>query len=976
MNNLNGNEKLYMNRIIKLISPITCQTFKIELNGEEEEMRELLGTILEINPKSIKGLRDSFNNYYTISSAVKNPLLNTDPYNYYTVVIKGNGQNNNLKYIKYPSLNLASRDQMSNSQINYEKNFENKTMNFLEEDDNYYTQNDMKYKTKDFLDFSTELYKRNYIDKILKKRLKKLIKENNQEVISLIKPYINSKRSYDELVKKIKPVISSSSEKSEKQNESKNNSSVNSSHSKNKKKHKHKHHKSNKESNNKNSKKDNNNLAKEEMILNDMKLHFQKEQFNKLKELIKKKDPGIIKSIKHFEKYNDYNHLVSKLNGLAMAYKDNSEEESNNEGSNEISEDSEEDSDSKKESSNYIKEDGKNNKKNKNDSKGENANLKNISKKICNLMLQVRIDYYYIAKYDLDKMKSEEKASLFKKKFKLNLDKINSDKNYKIPKKSIPLIEKYYTQYLNKKIIDDFNDDQKSMYNNLCTEDEQNNNIMEQIYKDFLKNKDLKELQNQIKKYIEEAEKNDIEEEEEDDDENRKSYIKEENENEGEEEEDYEGEEDEEGEGDENDDEQDKKDDSSSNNFILKNGDKDETAKVLNNNYKKNYHFSNFANNNNNAKSKDSVDKSEKEEKKNSEEENNNLGLNFVRIMPKKINKEEEKKDQDSYEANNKNNISIKENSVAASNANKKINAFISQIEHIKKIDEIKTTIIDAVHKNNKYIMELFEKFQKNKSILNKKSLYEVFTKIKENPDSTPVNQGGNSPKLQEFKALLQKISQLNEREKEFIFYDFANNENSKFIKAFETYKACNELEDFEETITMMMKSKTSKELFIKYWIKKLKESENDLFESSKEFINIMKENGFYNEKDCQIMDANLGTDDGLFLGIFKGLFDTLNFNDFTETMNLALKNRKKEGNLKNSKSKWDMEIIQKNYEKIKQNIDEKNRSILDQFYKKKNEKLYNILQSLNSTNLNQKIKDVGVLILKKELAKNVKENE
>ena len=172
MNNLNGNEKLYMNRIIKLISPITCQTFKIELNGEEEEMRELLGTILEINPKSIKGLRDSFNNYYTISSAVKNPLLNTDPYNYYTVVIKGNGQNNNLKYIKYPSLNLASRDQMSNSQINYEKNFENKTMNFLEEDDNYYTQNDMKYKTKDFLDFSTELHKRNYIYKNLKKKLK------------------------------------------------------------------------------------------------------------------------------------------------------------------------------------------------------------------------------------------------------------------------------------------------------------------------------------------------------------------------------------------------------------------------------------------------------------------------------------------------------------------------------------------------------------------------------------------------------------------------------------------------------------------------------------------------------------------------------------------------------------------------------------------------------------------------------------
>ena len=58
---MNGNNNaFYMNRIIKLISPITCQTFKIELNGEENELRELLATILEINPKSIKGLRDYY----------------------------------------------------------------------------------------------------------------------------------------------------------------------------------------------------------------------------------------------------------------------------------------------------------------------------------------------------------------------------------------------------------------------------------------------------------------------------------------------------------------------------------------------------------------------------------------------------------------------------------------------------------------------------------------------------------------------------------------------------------------------------------------------------------------------------------------------------------------------------------------------------------------------------------------------------
>ena len=75
---VNIGNQIYMNRIIKIISPITYQTFKVELNGDEQEVKELLGTILEINPKLIKGLRDSFNNYYTISNALQNPLLYTN----------------------------------------------------------------------------------------------------------------------------------------------------------------------------------------------------------------------------------------------------------------------------------------------------------------------------------------------------------------------------------------------------------------------------------------------------------------------------------------------------------------------------------------------------------------------------------------------------------------------------------------------------------------------------------------------------------------------------------------------------------------------------------------------------------------------------------------------------------------------------------------------------------------------------------
>ena len=79
--------------------------------------------------------------------------------------------------------------------------------------------------------------------------------------------------------------------------------------------------------------------------------------------------------------------------------------------------------------------------------------------------------------------------------------------------------------------------------------------------------------------------------------------------------------------------------------------------------------------------------------------------------------------------------------------------------------------------------MELYEKFQKNKSILNKKSLYDVYNKIKANPDSGN-NGGGNNKKLAAFKALIDGMDDLDERQKEFLCYDFAENKNSRFIGA------------------------------------------------------------------------------------------------------------------------------------------------------------------------------------------------
>ena len=109
-------------------------------------------------------------------------------------------------------------------------------------------------------------------------------------------------------------------------------------------------------------------MTKEEKILNDLNKNFEKEQFLILKDLIKKKNPEIIKYIKKFEKDNDYNHLVSKLNSIAYSYQENSAKENSNESSKESSEESDVDSDSKKnDSSDFIKEGNKNQKKNNNE---------------------------------------------------------------------------------------------------------------------------------------------------------------------------------------------------------------------------------------------------------------------------------------------------------------------------------------------------------------------------------------------------------------------------------------------------------------------------------------------------------------------------------------------------------------------------------------------------------------------------------
>ena len=1012
----NNNNTFYMNRIIKLISPLTCQTFKIELNGDENELRELLATILEINPKSIKGLRDSYNNYYTLSSAVKNPHINTDPYNYYTVVID---RNNSLKYLKFNSLNIPKKDRknsyfISKDSDRYRNSLINKSLNYFridEDEENINKFNNYDYdKIEDFLQFAEDLRKKNYIDQNTERKLKKLIKENNDEVLSILNSFLllKSHKTIDEFVKKIKPVITLGDQKSDYMEETKQNSfsssssSSQSKESKNKKSIKNEK-KSKKNNKNKKSKKDNNTnikkLSNEEKILEDVKLNFTKDKYLKLKELFAEKNNEIIKIIKFFEKNNDYNLLLSKLSRLVDNFGDNSDDNDDNGDDDDDEKDESKKSDNENDSSYYIQEvnNEKNSTKNKKDKskKKNNEEIQKISKNITNSLKGKGKDLYYISKYDLQKLKNEEKMTLFTKKFKLNIEKLNKD-NYKIPKKNLSLIQKYYTEYITKKVCKSFNENEKYIYDQLIKEEDEENNIIIHQFKELLTHQNLNELKSRIKKIIKEAEERIEEEENEDDDEEKgKNSIKEENEEneedeEGEEEEDDMEEEEEEEDGDveEKEDTQEEKDsqnqtkndkDSSSNNFILKNDNKDRGTILLNNNYRKINNFSNFAKNDNNNNNNNNNDNDIKEEEKNEKDndDNPNLGLGFVVVKQKKSNKLEEKKDESNNNNNKLNSTKSleKESNQSTNNPNKKLNQFITQIEHLKKIDDIKNTIIDAIHANNKYVMDLFQKFQKNKFNLNPKSLYEVYKQIKDNPDS-------NSKDYQ-FKVLIKDAPSLNENVQEFLCEEFTKNKNSELVTFYTLYESTKEKDEFIESIEIFMKKPATKKSLIKFILNKIKsqispnllkknesEENEDLVSKSKEIIKILEKYNLFNEKEYNIIMKSLENDDDVFTATFQVLFDDQDLNEFYETMTLALENQmKKDGNNDVNEDKWKIDLIRKNYKELKKRIEEKHYDTLEELYRNKNDNLYMILRDLSSSNIKETIENAKTLILKKELS-------
>ena len=236
-NRIPTNYNFYQNKLIRIISPFSGEQFKIELGGKEEEFRELLATLLNIEPSYIKGLKDSFGNYYTLSSALNDIFIFSNENNIFSLVLNISNKNKS-KYNYYPE--SFDKNMLYNVNNNYHNRTEyneiyighsNSNKNLMRKKTNYrYTtlikqlipainrnyrdEDENDNENESFYDEKWSLNKHPKFEKVLKniknnfsneqyKILKELLKMENITIINCFKLYEKSKDKKS-LIKELK----------------------------------------------------------------------------------------------------------------------------------------------------------------------------------------------------------------------------------------------------------------------------------------------------------------------------------------------------------------------------------------------------------------------------------------------------------------------------------------------------------------------------------------------------------------------------------------------------------------------------------------------------------------------------------------------------------------------------------------------------------------------------------------------------
>ena len=480
------------NKMIKIISQYSGESFNIELKGSEGSLKELLGTILNISPNEIKGIRDTYNNYYTLSSALKSKNINEYPNNYFSIITNNGINNNNNAFSDINAYNinkshnyvnnnlfnnmyLKPNHYINNSDIYYNNIRINNIQNYgyrnqkIHQYGNYFKQ----YNKEAYYNLINYLYKYKYIKKHNYYKLRKCIEVNNADVLEILKPYIEFDNNYKKLINDLFPILNLDL-------------SING---------------------NLNSKYQSENILYLD-LLNSLKDNFTTENMKKLNYLLLIENMSIIQLFERYDKIRNKNDLIDGLYSLIKKVSKVDLNKSNGIMGNILKERK-----SKSHNYKYIQ---------KNDNTSDN-NIRSIKhsnnkKKKYNIELLQKItekiikygkdfseDIYYLIKYELSNISIEDKVDLFKSKFNIDIEKQDNIK--KLSESNKKKIKEYYTKYIDKNIYKFLDSEENELYLNIIqTPDSQEYDDIMKMYNDLIKDDKMKNkmelLRNKIINYL------------------------------------------------------------------------------------------------------------------------------------------------------------------------------------------------------------------------------------------------------------------------------------------------------------------------------------------------------------------------------------------------------------------------------------------------------------------------------------------
>ena len=482
------------NKMITIISPYNGRHFNVELKGSEESLKDLLGTIMHIPASSIKGIKDNYNNYYTLSSALKSNDINIEPNNYFSIIKSEETNNNDImqsdinnynfnKNYNYMNpnlnnLNLSPNQFINNSDIYYNNIKINNIQNYgynkpkLGQYGNFFKQ----YKKEAYYNLINFLYQNKYIGSNNYYKLKKYIDVNNNDVVEILKPFIEFDNNYNKLINNLFPILNLDL-------------SIN-------------RHNMNKD-----------NQSPYFNLLESLSDNFTRENMKKLNYLFLIENISIMNLFKtYYQTYNKKN-LIDGLYSLLKRVSNVDLNKSNHIMGNILRE-------RKSKSQNYkILQKGStisdNNihsiKHHKEKKKKYNTELlEKITDKILKYGKGFSKDIYYLMKYELSTIKIEEKVDIFINKF--NIDIYNKKSYKEFSETTKKNIKHYYKKYIEKNIYKFLDPEEKELYLDIIkTGDSSVFNDLMKIYSDLIKDDKMKNkmelLRNKIINYLKDINK-------------------------------------------------------------------------------------------------------------------------------------------------------------------------------------------------------------------------------------------------------------------------------------------------------------------------------------------------------------------------------------------------------------------------------------------------------------------------------------